>query len=142
MKLGAHEDFSRKQEIRGPTDRNFGVVFTLFLAGLGVWPLWRSGSLRVWALLLSALLLAVTLVRPAVLHPLNRLWTNFGLLLGRLVSPVVIALLFYLVVTPIGFLMRRLGKDPLRMRPDPALPSYWIERNPPGPAPESMRNQF
>ena len=142
MKLGAHENFSRKQETVGPTDRNFGVVFTLFLAGVGVWPLWRSGSLRVWALLLSAVLLTVTLVRPAVLHPFNRLWTNLGLLLGRVISPAVIALLFYLVVTPIGFLMRLLGKDPLRLRRDPALPSYWIERNPPGPAPESMKNQF
>ena len=76
------------------------------------------------------------------LAPLNKWWTKLGVLLYRIVSPVVLGLLFYLTVTPIALLLRLLGKDPLRLRRDPDGASYWIDRTPPGPAPESMKNQF
>jgi hypothetical protein len=84
----------------------------------------------------------VALLWPAVLAPLNRIWTRFGLLLHRIVSPVVLGVMFFGVVTPMGLVMRALGKDPLRLRFDPAARTYWIERRPPGPAPDTLNNQF
>ena len=140
--MNTHEDFSRKEEIKGPSDRSFGWVFTVAFAVIGLLPLLRHRPIRVWALAVSAAIAAVTLLRPAVLHSANRLWTRFGLLLNKIISPVVTSLLFYLVVTPIGLLMRLFGQDPLRLRFDRQSVSYWIERTPPGPAPDSMSHQF
>ena len=79
---------------------------------------------------------------PGVLAPANRLWTKFGLLLHHIVSPIALGILFFLVVTPTGLLMRLFGKDPLRLRFDPDADSYWIKRDPPGPAADSLKNQF
>jgi hypothetical protein len=140
--LGTHEDFSRTEEVRGPSDRSFGWVFVVFFALAGLWPIVHARPARIWALALSAMVAVVTLLRPALLHPANRLWMRFGLLLSRVVNPVVTALLFYLVLTPVGILMRLCGKDPMRLRPDPNATTYWIERNPPGPKPETMSHQF
>jgi hypothetical protein len=81
-------------------------------------------------------------VKPVWLNPLTRYWTKLGVLMGRIVAPVVTAVLFYAVVTPTALLFRLLGKDPLRIRLEPGALSYWIERTPPGPAPETMTNQF
>ena len=79
---------------------------------------------------------------PAVLWPLNRLWLLLGIVLYRIVNPIVMALLFFSTIVPIGMLMRLCGKDSLRLRREPEAASYWIEREPPGPPPETMRNQF
>jgi hypothetical protein len=79
---------------------------------------------------------------PAALRPLNRAWMLLGLVLYKIVNPIVMALLFFSTMTPVGALMRACGKDPLRLRRDPAAASYWIAREPPGPAAETMRNQF
>lgn len=97
---------------------------------------------RSWALAVSFILLLVTLIRPSILHQANLVWMRFGLLLSRIVNPVVTAALFYLVFTPIGFIMRRMGKDFIQARYDSSAASYWIERRPPGPKPESMSQQF
>jgi hypothetical protein len=140
--LSLHEDLSRKQEGQGGSDRSFGIVFAIFFAVVGLLPLRTHRPARWWALILAALFLAVGLFRPAWLRPLNRAWTKLGLLLGRIVSPVVTGLLFFLVVTPIALLFRLLKKDPLRLASSAEVSSYWIPRQPPGPAPESMRNQF
>jgi large-conductance mechanosensitive channel len=86
--------------------------------------------------------LAAASLAPRALKPLNRLWFLFGAFLHKIVSPLVMALLFFVTVTPIAILMRLAGKDPLRLKFDRAAKSYWIERTPPGPAPETMRNQF
>lgn len=116
----------------------FAVVFALF----GLWPLVADEAVRWWALGLSAAFLGLALARPAVLQPLNRLWTKFGLLLHRLTNPVIMAVLFFLTIVPLGLIMRVLGKDSLFLIPDPQAKSYWIEREPPGPDPETMPNQF
>lgn len=137
-----HEDFDRKQEGRGSSDRAFGVVFCVFFALVGLAPLRGHHAVRWWALALGGLFLGVALLQPLWLRPLNRVWTKFGRLMGRIVSPVITALLFYLVVTPTGFLFRLWGKDPLRLALDTGVQSYWIERRPPGPPPETMSNQF
>jgi hypothetical protein len=120
----------------------FGLVFAVFFFLVGAWPWVRGRDVRWWVLAVSAVFLVVALARPAVLTPLNRLWTRFGLLLHSVVSPVVLGIVFYTTVTPIGLLMRLLGKDPLRLKIDPDASTYWIERRPPGPAPDTMRQQF
>jgi hypothetical protein len=140
--VSLHEDFRRKQEGQGGSDRGFGIVFAVFFTLIGLLPLRAHHPVRWWALVLAVLFLGVALLQPAWLRPLNRIWTQLGLLLGRVVSPLVTALLFFLVVTPIGLLFRLLKKDPLRLASSPDASTYWIERQPPGPAPETMRNQF
>jgi len=127
---------------RGSSDRAFGLVFAAFFAIVALLPLWRGGEVRAWSVAVSAAFALLALALPRVLAPLNRIWTAFGDLLHRIVSPVVLAILYYGVVTPTGFLMRLAGKDPLRLRFDKAARSYWIERKPPGPAPESLKDQF
>ncbi len=140
--MSAHEDLRRRVEIRPASDRFFGVVLAAFFAALALWPLVRGRPVRWIALWVAAAFLLPALARPSLLAPANRVWAQLGLLLNRVVSPVVTALMFFLVMTPAGYLYRLFGKDPLRLRFDPTLQSYWMERRPAGPAPESMRNQF
>ncbi len=140
--MSTHEDFSRAEDERGPSDRAFGIVFTAFLVLAGLWPAVHSRPVRYWALALAAAIGAVTLARPGLLRVLNRGWTRFGLLLGRVVNPIIMALLYWVVITPAGLLMRLAGKDPMRRRPDPNAASYWIRRDPPGPRAETMSQQF
>jgi hypothetical protein len=85
---------------------------------------------------------AAAYIAPGVLAPLNRLWAKFGHLLHMAISPVILGILFYLCISPIGLLMRLTGKDPLRRKFEPATKSYWIVRAPRGPAPKSFKNQF
>lgn len=137
-----HESFERREEVRGSSDRSFGIVFAVVFAVIGLLPLLFSGTVRLWSLAIGAVFLLLAFATPRALAPLNRLWLKFGLLLHRIVSPLVLGIMFYGVVTPTGLLMRALGKDPLRLRLDRASSSYWIERVPPGPAPESLKDQF
>jgi hypothetical protein len=137
------EGLPRKHNINnGSSDRSFGLVFAVFFLIVGLLPLLHGQVLRIWALPLAAGFLVVAMIVPGILSPLNRLWTRFGLLLHSIVSPFALAILFYGVVTPTGLLMRLFGKDTLRLRPDKNAASYWIERTPPGPEPDSLKNQF
>jgi hypothetical protein len=139
---GIHEDFSRGLEHKTSSDRSFGLIFAGFFLIVGVSSAWRGGSWWPFAFPLSLAFAGVALVRPALLTPMNRLWTKFGLLLSKIMNPLVLGILFYATVVPIGLLMRATGKDPLRLKFDRAAPSYWIVREPPGPPAESMKNQF
>jgi hypothetical protein len=142
MKQSTHEVFSCKEEIVAGSDRSFGVVMAAALAALTLLNAWHSGRLWPWTGGLAGLFLAAGLLRPSVLNPLNRVWLKFGLLLHRVVNPVVMALLFYGTVLPTGLVMRMLGKDLLRLKRQPDADSYWIVRQPPGPSPETMKDQF
>ena len=137
-----HEDFNRKEDIKAGSDRGFGLVMAACFLVVACWPLIGARPVRWWALALAAVFAALAFMWTAPLAPLNRLWLKLGLVLYKVVNPIVLGLLFYATVTPISLLMRILGKDPLRLRRDPDAASYWIERIPPGPAPESMKNQF
>ncbi|MGD9922720.1 MAG: SxtJ family membrane protein [Pseudorhodoplanes sp.] len=139
-----HENFSREETIEGSSDRAFGVVMAAFFLVVGLFPLiFRSYlDIRWWSIAIGVVFAALAWLRPRMLNPLNRLWLRLGLLLSKIVSPLVLALLYYATVTPIGLLMRAAGKDPLRTRRDPSAQSHWISREPPGPAPDTMRNQF
>ena len=138
----AHEDLSREERVEGSTDRAFGLVFAAVFAVIGAWPLLSSAPVRWWALAAAGLFALAALVFPSLLSPLNRAWTRLGLLLGKVFGPVALGVLFYLVFSPTGILMRLAGKDPLRLRRNAAAGSYWIGRQPPGPPPDSMTNQF
>ncbi|MBF0166008.1 MAG: hypothetical protein HQL45_00140 [Alphaproteobacteria bacterium] len=140
--MATHEDFNEKSKVKQGSDKSFGFVFAAFFALIGLWPLFKGLDARLWALGLAALFLAVSLIRPALLKPLNRVWFLFGLLLHKIVSPLIMGLLFFLTVAPTGLIMRALGKDMLRLKRDPEAASYWILREPPGPEAGSMTRQF
>jgi hypothetical protein len=137
-----HESFRPNSELKTASDRYIGLVFSAVSAIVGVWPLFDDGDIRYWTLGLALALLVVTVVRPAVLRPLNRGWMALGNLLHNVVTPVILLVLFFLAVTPIALLMRLLGKIPMALKFDQAVSSYWIRRSPPGPKPDAMKNQF
>lgn len=126
----------------GSSDRSFGLVFAVFFLIVGLQPLLRGLDPRLWALEFSGVLIVAALFAPTMLTSFNRLWMKLGLLMHGIVSPIALAILFYGVVTPTGLIMRLFGKDPLRLAFDRDAVSYWIERNPPGPDAESLKNQF
>ena len=126
----------------GSSDRTFGLVFATFFLVVAALPLLQGAPWRTWSLAVAGILVLISLVAPRLLGPFNRLWTWFGLLLHRITSPIALGLLFYGVVMPTGLIMRLVGKDPLRLRIEPEARTYWIERMPPGPQPESLKNQF
>ncbi|MDH4234372.1 MAG: SxtJ family membrane protein [Gallionella sp.] len=138
----AHEYLNRDQHIEGSSDRAFGWVFAGVFLVIAAWPLFHGEALRWWSVGVAAAFALVALVKPALLAVLNKLWMKLGILLGKVVSPIALGILFYGVFTPIGALIRLTGKDPLRLKFDPDTKSYWIPRDPPGPPPGSMNNQF
>lgn len=126
----------------GSSDRAFGLVFAAVFAAIGFYP-WLGGhGVRPWALAVAGGLVAVAAVVPAVLAPLNRAWQRVGHAMHVVTTPLILALIFFVVITPMGLLMRALGKDPLRLRRAPGAASYWIERRDGGPKPESFTDQF
>jgi hypothetical protein len=137
-----HERFQQPEPAKGGSDRAFGVVFTVVFAIVGLWPVTGGGPPRWWSLGMAALFLVAALARPVLLAPLNRLWTRFGGLLHRITNPVIMGLVFYLAVTPTALIMRCMGKDLLHRKLDRDAESYWIERRPPGPDPDTMKQQF
>jgi hypothetical protein len=140
--FGAHEFQPREEAVKTSTNRNFGLVFAAFFALLAAGSFWR-GTER-WPIWLGAACVPLVLAfaAPTLLTPFNWVWTKFGLLLHQIISPVFLALIFYGCVTPVGFLMRLSGKDPLRRKYEPAAETYWIKRTPPGPTPQSFKDQF
>ncbi len=137
-----HEDFGRGAEVKVGSERSLGVVFAVVFAIVGLFPWWGGDPVRLWALIVSVAFLLLSILAPTLLKPLNRLWFHLGRILHKLANPVIMALLYYLSVVPTALIMRLAGKDPLRRRFDPEAKTYWIERNPPGPDPDTMRNQF
>jgi hypothetical protein len=140
--MAAHEDLSRTDDLKASSNRAFGWVFTVLFLVIGVRPLLSGAPPHWWSLIIAGVLAFITLTAPGILALPNRLWLRFGLLLNRVMSPVVLAFLFYAVVTPMGALMRRFAKDNLRLRTGKTDGSYWINRDPPGPKPESLHHQF
>jgi hypothetical protein len=140
-----HESFSADEEVKGSSDRAFGLTVGGILLLLGLVPvLWRGHLSTVGTVLvvIGGALVAAAALRPGSLATLNRLWTKLGLLLFRIVNPIVMFLIFALTVVPISLILRLVGKDLLRLRTDAAARSYWIVRDPPGPEPATMKQQF
>lgn len=138
----AHEDLTRHQHVEGPSDRSFGLVFAVVFLFVTCSPILHKAPPRWWALVVSGSFAAIGLLKPNLLSWFNRQWLELGVLLGKIVSPVALGILFYGVFTPVGVVMRLLGNDPLDLKRDAAAGSYWRRRDPPGPPPDSMTNQF
>jgi hypothetical protein len=138
----SHESLERSEEIQGSSNRTLGLTFGAFFLMVGLYPLALGKPFRLWGIVISAAFTLVALAAPGALGPLNKVWTRLGLLLHRITSPIVLGIMFFVVVTPLGFVMRLLGKDLLRLRMERDAPSYWIERQPPGPKPDTFPNQF
>jgi len=141
--VSTHERIDRHEEVVGSSDRSFGFVFAGVFTIITLVKLWRGWS--DWGYLWLGLAVAFAVAAaamPGVLAPLNRVWLKIGLALHKVMTPLIMGLLFFLVVTPIGLMMRATGKDILRLKRSPAEKSYWIDRTPPGPAPDTMKNQF
>ncbi len=137
-----HENFRREQKVSTSTDRAFGIVFAVISGIISCWLMFSGSEAHWWALGIALTFLICSLFRPSLLAPLNKLWARFGLLLHRIVNPVVMGLIFYLAVLPTGLVMRLLGKDLLNLKWDPEAESYWVKREPPGPSSDSIKYQF
>lgn len=135
-------EHSDHHEAKMGSERSFGVVFAIVFVIIGTVPLIREGELRLWSLLAAAIFLGLGLLAPRVLRPLNILWFRFGLLLGRIIAPIVISLLFFIAVTPTALVMRLLRKDLLSLKIDQKAKSYWIDRSKTDNPMGSMKNQF
>ena len=131
------------QEHNLPSNRSFGWLFAAIFGALAAYLFWR-GSQSAWvfgSLATSAAFALATLIAPHTLSPLNRLWFNLGLLLGRIVSPIVLGIIFFLLITPVSLVGRALGRDELKLKKRDTS-SYWVDRSPPGPPSDSFRNQY
>lgn len=125
------------------TERKFGFFFAGVFALLSAWLWWLNHNAFFVALaVLSATLLLSTIFSPNLLRGLNRAWFRLGMMLNTIVSPVVMGVIFFFVITPYALVMRLFGRDLLKRSYDPDATSYWIDRTPPGPAPETFKNQF
>ena len=125
-------------EIKLGSNRSFGIVFFIVFVLIATYPLINQGEVRIWSLIISFLFLFLGLLNSKILTPLNKLWFRFGLFLGKIISPIVMGVIFFLVVTPIGLLMRFFGKDVLNLKINKKKSSYWIEKV--GPK-SKMKNQ-
>ncbi len=121
-----------------PSNKNFGIVFSIVFLILALYPLLKDGEIRVWFIVISLIFLNLALVNSKLLTPLNNLWFKFGVFLGKIISPIIMGIIFFLVVTPIGIFMRGLGKDVLNLKYNNNK-SYWIKKNDPK---SKMKNQF
>src|SRR4051812_38100680 len=137
-----HEAHAPRAAQRTTSERTFGLVFAGFFTLVGILPLLWHAAPRTWAFWVAAAFAILALAVPKVLAPANRLWTRFGLLLHTIVSPIVLGVMFFVVVTPTGLLMRLLGKDLLRRRLAPKPRSSWVERPTPVPPAEGFKDQF
>ena len=139
---GSHEFQGREEELKTSSDRGFGLVLAGFCAIVAASSLYTGHHRWPWWLAAAAIFALLAYLRPGVLAPLNRLWTKLGLLLFTVISPIVLGIVFYVCIAPIGWIMRLMGKDPLRLRFEPDAETYWIARQPLGPRPETLKNQF
>ena len=138
----SHENLYRDEHVDGSSERVFGLTFAGLFFVIACWPLFRGEPLRWWAIGVGAVIALIAMTKPDLLSGPNKLWMKLGILLGKVVSPIALGVLFYLVFTPLGVVMRLAGKDSLQLKLDPGAETYWRERKPPGPPPDSMTNQF
>tara|TARA_B100000902_G_scaffold376262_1_gene407131 strand:+ start:25 stop:408 length:384 start_codon:yes stop_codon:yes gene_type:complete len=125
-------------DIKISSNRSFGIVFFIVFFLISLYPLIHNEEIRIWSLTISIIFLILGLINSRILTPLNKLWFKFGIFLGKIVSPIIMGIIFFFVVTPIGFMMRILGKDVLNLKFN-ANKSYWIEKTGPN---SKMKNQF
>ena len=116
-------------KIKISSNRSFGLLFFVVFLIVSLWPLTHEGSIRIWSVIVSAVFLILGLINSRLLTPLNVLWFKLGMILGAIISPIVMGIIFFLVVTPIGFILRIMGKDLLNKKYEKKKETYWIKRN-------------
>ena len=142
-----HERMASGEVRSGGSNRTFGIVFTVASLALAGWLLLGDVSIAgmpaaIFGVAAAAFFLVAALLRPGLLSPLNRAWTALGHVLHKITNPILLAIVFFGVIMPIGLAMRLAGKDSLGLRADRTAQTYWRERHPPGPSPDSMTQQF
>ena len=125
--------------IKISSNRSFGIVFFVVFLFIALYPITYSEDIRIWSLIISFIFIILGLLNSKILTPLNKLWFKFGVILGKIISPIIMGTIFFLVVTPIGLIMKVLGKDLLRLKYKKKDNTYWIKKN--GPK-SKMKNQF
>ena len=125
-------------DVKISSNRSFGVVFFVVFLLIALYPVINNEEIRAWSLIVSLIFLVLGLLDSKILNPLNQIWFKFGVFLGRIISPLIMAIIFFFVVTPIGLVMRTLRKDILNLRYN-TKKTYWIEKT--GPK-SKMKNQF
>ena len=126
------------KDINIGSNRSFGIVFFVVFLIIGLWPIINNGDIRNWSVIISAIFLVLGLLNSKVLTPLNKAWLRFGIFLGKIVSPLVMGIIFFFVVTPIAILMRLLQKDLLNLKYNDSS-SYWVKKD---EIKSKMKNQF
>ena len=127
-----------QKDIKLPSNRNFGIVFFIVFLIIALWPILKQNEIRIWSLIISFIFFVLGLINSKLLTPLNKLWFKFGILLGNIIAPIVMGIVFFLVVTPTGLIMRFFRKDILKLKKN-SNDSYWINKDNTN---SSMRNQF
>ena len=128
-----------KEKIKMSSNKSFGIVFFVFFLILSLYPLLNKEKLNLLFLIFSITFLILGILNSKILTPLNKVWFKFGIILGKIISPIIMGIIFFLVVTPIGLIMKTLGKDLLKLKYNKKDSTYWIEKN--GPK-SKMKNQF
>ena len=127
-----------KQKIKLPSNRNFGIVFSVVFLVISLWPLLSQNDVRIWSLVISGIFLILGLINSKLLLPLNKIWFKFGILLGNFIAPIVMGIVYFMVVTPTGLIMRLLGKDLLNLKKN-NKDTYWIDKD---NSNNDLKNQF
>ena len=127
-----------QQNIKLPSNRNFGIVFAIVFLIISLWPLLNQNEIRYWSLIVSIIFLSLGLINSKLLLPLNKIWFRFGIFLGNFIAPIVMGIIYFFVVTPTGLIMRMLGKDLLNLKKS-NKDSYWIKKD---NSNSSLKNQF
>ena len=128
-----------KVSIKMSSNRSFGLLFFIVFLAISLWPLISQEDLRLWAFILALIFFVLGILNSKFLTPLNKLWMKFGLLLGSIVAPLVMGIVYFMVVTPVGLIMRSLGKDLLRIKKSKSATTYWIGREKQN---DTMKRQF
>ena len=126
------------KDIKIGSNKSFGIVFAVVFGLIAFWPLIKGNDIRLWSLIISIIFLVLGMINSKILTPLNKLWFKFGIFLGNFIAPIVMGIIFFLVVTPTGIIMKLLGKDLIKLKKNNEK-SYWIEKK---NIKSSMKNQF
>ena len=127
-----------KQKIKIPSNKNFGIVFSIVFLIISLWPLLNQNDIRIWSLIISGIFLVLGLINSKLLLPLNKIWFKFGILLGNFIAPIVMGVVYFMVVTPTGLIMKLFGKDLLNLKKN-NKDTYWIEKD---NSNNDLKNQF
>jgi hypothetical protein len=140
--LSTHETASSFRQVKLASNRKFGITFSLILLAFALWPMFSGAGPKLWFLCAAFVLLIVTWLKPGWLGPLNMAWFRVGLALNAVVNPIIMAMLYFGAVVPLGLILRRNGKDLLDLERCPDAVTYWVRREPAGPLPGTFNKQF